>query len=128
MRRSILVAGIVALACASALLPAHVVRRFALYVADGRGPISAPYRLFLDPFPDAITCARQAQAINAEGGHARCSSYLAITADTRLDDEIAAEFNGAAGRCTAYCSGLAQRRTAEAKETAAMRKPSLASK
>ena len=104
MRRRLIIGVATLVAIIALALPSHVVRRYALFVANGRGPVTSPYRLFLDPFPDAITCARQAAAINREGGHARCKSNLAFAVTAGFDNQIADDFTGVAGSWVALCT------------------------
>jgi len=56
----------------------QVVRHWSLYAATGPGK---PYHLFIDPFPDAVTCGVASAKIASIGGRAYCGSHVVLAFD-----------------------------------------------
>jgi hypothetical protein len=86
----------------------HVVRHWSLYAASS---VAQPYRLFLDPFPDARTCDVERAKIVDAGGRAYCGSRLALSFDRDGESRFFWEFFSPANPWSRLCGSDAVRRT-----------------
>jgi hypothetical protein len=104
MRNVALIAGaIIAMLGAfrsEALSNVEVVRHWSLYAASNA---VQPYRLFLDPFPDARTCEVERDKIVNAGGRAYCGSRLVLAFDRDRESRLFWEFFSPANPWSKLC-------------------------
>jgi len=87
------------------MLDPHPVTRWSLYAATDA---AAPYRLFLDPFPDARSCDVDRRLILRNGGRADCRSRLVLAVGRGYDSQLAWEFLSPANPFLRLCGRRSQ--------------------
>lgn len=99
---------LVAAATVAFVTQPHVVERWALYL--GPGPVPSQGRLFLDPFPNAMSCESRVRLFQRNGESAFCASRRELAFGSRTDAILAADFQRIVFG-GAYCAPRVARRT-----------------
>jgi hypothetical protein len=103
---------LVAVATVAFVAQPHVVERWALYL--GPGPAPSRGRLFLDPFPNAMSCESRVRLFHRNGESAFCASRRELAFGSRTDAILAADFQRIIFG-GAYCAPRTARQFAAAK-------------
>ncbi len=90
-RRIIALAVLGAILSVLAFVRPHVVERWALYLGSPADMKDA--HLFLDPFPDAVSCETRVQTFAANDERAFCAGRRGIEFGTARDEVLAEDFN-----------------------------------
>jgi hypothetical protein len=91
-------------AVALAALRPQFQTQWALYTAD---EAKAPYRLYLDPFPDARSCDLDRRVVLHAGGFARCESHIVLSFDRAKRDQLFWEFESPGNPFLRLCGKIA---------------------
>ncbi|MBD5656006.1 MAG: hypothetical protein IAI50_12630 [Candidatus Eremiobacteraeota bacterium] len=89
-----------AVLCALVVVQPHVVERWALYLGSQTAPQNA--RLYLDPFPNAVSCESRVRLFRANAEPAFCAGRRELAFGGRTDAILAVDFKRLVGG--AYCA------------------------
>ncbi len=80
----------IAFACALVVARPHVVDCYGLYLGSASAPQDAV--LYLDPFPDVISCESRAHLFRNNGERAFCADRRSVAFGSNADAALAVEF------------------------------------